>query len=51
MEFCHCWGIAEIVRNAVWSSRHPLDFVYASNLTSKEVNPSRKFKVVLKSGD
>ena len=37
MEFCRRWGIADTVRNAVWSSSHPLDFVYAASLTGEEV--------------
>jgi len=37
MEFCRRWGIAETVRNAVWSSSHPMDFVYATSLTGPEV--------------
>ena len=37
MEFCRRWGIADTVRNAVWSSSHPLDFVYATSLAGEEV--------------
>jgi 2-polyprenyl-6-methoxyphenol hydroxylase-like FAD-dependent oxidoreductase len=37
MEFCRRWGIADQVRNAVWSSSHPLDFVYATSLIGEEV--------------
>ena len=37
MEFCRRWGIADKVRGAVWSSSHPLDFVYATSLTGAEV--------------
>jgi len=37
MEFCRRWGIAETVRNAVWSSSHPLDFVYTTSLVGDEV--------------
>lgn len=37
MEFCRRWGIAEKVRSAVWSSTHPLDFVYATSLVGPEV--------------
>ena len=42
MEYCRRWGIADKVRNAVWSSTHPLDFVYLANLTGEEVG---RFKV------
>ena len=48
MEFCRRWGIADTVRNAVGSSSHPLDFVYAASLTGEEINLSSKIKVVLK---
>lgn len=37
MEFCRRWGISETVRNAVWSSAHPLDFVYTTSLIGDEV--------------
>ncbi len=37
MEFCRRWGIAEKVRGAVWSSSHPLDFVYATSLIGEEI--------------
>jgi len=37
MEFCRRWGIAETVRSAVWSSSHPLDFVYTTSLIGPEV--------------
>jgi len=37
MEFCRRWGIADRVRNAVWSSSHPLDFVYTTSLVGAEV--------------
>ncbi len=37
MEYCRRWGIAEKVRNAVWSSSHPLDFVYTTSLIGEEV--------------
>ena len=37
MEFCRRWGIAKKVRGAVWSSTHPLDFVYATSLTGEEL--------------
>ena len=37
MEFCRRWGIADKVRGAVWSSTHPLDFVYATSLVGPEV--------------
>ena len=37
MEFCRRWGIADKVRNAVWSSSHPLDFVYTTSLIGEEV--------------
>jgi 2-polyprenyl-6-methoxyphenol hydroxylase-like FAD-dependent oxidoreductase len=37
MEFCRRWGIADKVRGAVWSSTHPLDFVYAASLTGPEI--------------
>jgi 2-polyprenyl-6-methoxyphenol hydroxylase-like FAD-dependent oxidoreductase len=37
MEFCRRWGIAEIVRNAVWTNTHTLDFVYLTSLVGEEV--------------
>lgn len=37
MEFCRRWGIAEKVRNAVWSSTHPFDFVYVSTMIGEEL--------------
>ena len=37
MEFCRRWGIEKKVRGAVWSSTHPLDFVYATSLTGEEL--------------
>lgn len=37
MEFCRRWGIAEEVRQAVWSSAYPLDFVYLTSLTGREL--------------
>lgn len=37
MEFCRRWAIADKVRGAVWSSTHPLDFVYAASLVGPEV--------------
>jgi 2-polyprenyl-6-methoxyphenol hydroxylase-like FAD-dependent oxidoreductase len=37
MEFCRRWGIADQVRNAVWSSSHPLDFVYTTSLIGEEI--------------
>ncbi len=37
MEFCRRWGIADKVRNAVWSSSHPLDFVYTNGLLGEEL--------------
>ena len=36
MEFCRRWGIAEKVKGAVWSSTHPLDFVYAASMVGPE---------------
>lgn len=42
MEYCRRWGIADQVRGAVWSSSHPLDFVYLTSLTGEEVG---RFKV------
>ena len=37
MEFCRRWGIADQVRNAVWSTTHPLDFVYLTDLKGREL--------------
>ena len=37
MEFCRRWGIAEKVRNAVWTSTHTLDFVYLTSLVGDEI--------------
>ena len=37
MEFCRRWGIAETVRNAVWSPTHPMDFVYLETMTGREL--------------
>ena len=37
MEFCRRWGIAEEVRNAVWTNTHTLDFVYLTSLTGDEI--------------
>lgn len=37
MEFCRRWGIAEEVRQAVWSSDYPLDFIYLTSLTGREL--------------
>ena len=37
MEYCRRWGIAEEVKNAVWSSTHPMDFVYVTNLCGDEI--------------
>ena len=42
MEFCRRWGIADQVRNAVWSTTHPLDFVYVTNLRGRELS---RFKI------
>ena len=42
MEYCRRWGIADQVRAAVWSSSHPLDFVYLTSLTGDEIG---RFKV------
>ena len=41
MEFCRRWGIAEQVRNAVWSTSHALDFVYLTSLTGFELARQR----------
>lgn len=38
MEFCRRWGIADQVRNAVWTTTHPLDFVYVTNLKGRELS-------------
>jgi 2-polyprenyl-6-methoxyphenol hydroxylase-like FAD-dependent oxidoreductase len=38
MEFCRRWGIADQVRNAVWSTTHPLDFVYITDLQGRELS-------------
>ena len=37
MEFCRRWGIAEQVRNAVWTNTHTLDFVYLTSLVGDEI--------------
>ncbi len=37
MEFCRRWGIADTVRDAVWSRTHPRDFVYTATLGSGEI--------------
>ncbi len=37
MEFCRRWGIAEKVRNAVWTNTHTLDFVYLTSLVGSEI--------------
>jgi 2-polyprenyl-6-methoxyphenol hydroxylase-like FAD-dependent oxidoreductase len=37
MEFCRRWGIADDVRDAVWSRTHPTDFVYTSTMMSEEL--------------
>ena len=37
MEFCRRWGIAEQVRNAVWTNTHTLDFVYLTSLLGDEI--------------
>lgn len=37
MEFCRRWGIADRVRNAVWTESHSLDFVYLTTLTGREL--------------
>ena len=37
MEYCRRWGIADEVKNAVWSSTHPMDFVYVTNLCGDEI--------------
>lgn len=42
MEFCRRWGIAEKVRNAVWTNTHSLDFVYLTSLIGEEI---ARFKV------
>jgi len=41
MEFCRRWGIAERVRDAVWSRTHPRDFVYVSTLIGDELGRLR----------
>lgn len=35
MEYCRRWGIANEVRNAVWSDTHDLDFVYLENMVGR----------------
>ena len=37
MEFCRRWGIADKVRDAVWSRTHPNDFVYLSTMVGEEL--------------
>lgn len=37
MEFCRRWGIAEKVRDAVWTNTHTLDFVYLASLAGDEI--------------
>ena len=37
MEFCRNWGIAQKVREAVWSGSHSLDFIYLTSLTGFEL--------------
>lgn len=37
MEFCRRWGIAQEVRNAVWTNTHTLDFVYLTSLVGDEI--------------
>ncbi|NQU69545.1 MAG: FAD-dependent monooxygenase, partial [Rhodospirillales bacterium] len=37
MEFCRRWGIADKVRDAVWSRTHPSDFVYVSTMVGEEL--------------
>ncbi len=37
MEYCRRWGVADEVKNAVWSSTHPMDFVYVTNLCGDEI--------------
>ena len=37
MEHCRRWGIAEEVKRAAWSADYPMDFVYVTNLTGKEI--------------
>lgn len=37
MEFCRRWGIADTVRDAVWSRTHPRDFVYTATLDGGEI--------------
>jgi len=41
MEFCRRWGIAERVRDAVWSRTHPRDFVYVTTLIGEELGRLR----------
>jgi 2-polyprenyl-6-methoxyphenol hydroxylase-like FAD-dependent oxidoreductase len=37
MEFCRRWGIADKVRDAVWSRDQPTDFVYTSTMVGEEL--------------
>ncbi len=37
MEYCRRWGVADEVKNAVWSSTHPMDFVYVTSLCGDEI--------------
>ena len=37
MEFCRRWGIADLVRTAVWAESHTLDSVYMETLRGSEL--------------
>ena len=37
MESCRRWGIAEDIKNAAWSAEYPMDFLYVTNLTGREI--------------
>jgi 2-polyprenyl-6-methoxyphenol hydroxylase-like FAD-dependent oxidoreductase len=37
MEFCRRWGIAKVVRQAVWPESHALDIVYVNALRGREL--------------
>jgi len=41
MEFCRRWGIADVVRDAVWPRTHPSDFVYVSTMIGEELGRLR----------
>ena len=37
MESCRRWGIAEAIKSATWSADFPMDFLYVTNLTGREI--------------